>query len=81
MSFTQAPSFSRRQSYNAPPSFTEPPSFSNKDMRYPSSYNRNVASQQIPEDLDRIPLKDIIQATNNFAGENIIEKNDDWIVY
>ncbi|GKE16138.1 kinase-like domain-containing protein [Tanacetum coccineum] len=54
-------------------SFTGPPSFS--DIRGP------YINQQIPEDLDRIPLKDIIEATNNFAEENIIEKNEYWTVY
>ncbi|PWA81487.1 protein kinase-like domain-containing protein [Artemisia annua] len=39
--------------------------------------------QQIPREFDhyRIPLEDIIQATNNFAEENIIEKYSCWIVY
>ncbi|GJW20754.1 kinase-like domain-containing protein [Tanacetum coccineum] len=52
--------------------FTRPPSFGYMDLSI---------NQQIPKDLDRFPLKDIIQATNNFSEENIIEKNSEWIVY
>ncbi|PWA87003.1 protein kinase-like domain-containing protein [Artemisia annua] len=32
-------------------------------------------------DLSIIPLNDVTQATNNFAEENIIEKDHGWIVY
>ncbi|GJT75034.1 hypothetical protein Tco_1041759 [Tanacetum coccineum] len=82
MSFTRSPSFSKPPSFTEPSSFTRPPSFignmntSNCDQHVDPSIN-----QQIPKDLDTIPLQDIIQATNNFAEENIIEEASHRTVY
>ncbi|GKB35428.1 kinase-like domain-containing protein [Tanacetum coccineum] len=69
MSFTGPPSLNAVQRYSG----YMIPSISDIPARY--------INQQIPEDLDRIPLKDIIQATNNFAEKNIIEKNYQWTAY
>ncbi|GJY90841.1 kinase-like domain-containing protein [Tanacetum coccineum] len=84
-------------SFTGPPSFTEPlaPSFeisqisSFTEVPQISSFTRPQSmsdlhpriEQKIPGDLKRIPLNDIIQATNDFAEENIIEKNYGWKVY
>ncbi|GJS89143.1 kinase-like domain-containing protein [Tanacetum coccineum] len=62
-------------SFTGHPSFTEPPSLSSVPPRnWPKS-------AEILRDIVSIPLKDIIQATNNFADEKIIEKGYGWIVY
>ncbi|PWA76280.1 Phloem protein 2-like protein [Artemisia annua] len=83
-SFTGPPSF---------PSFIGDQQFNRQLPSYSSAFPRGGNScvsgflptynQHFPRELDhcRIPLEDIIQATNNFVEENIIEKDYCWTVY
>lgn len=59
-------------------SITKPQSFTG-----PSFAGLSYIYTDIPSDVSRIPLEDIKQATNNFAQQNVIQRDEfyDWTVY